>query len=246
MTNKGKQAIITGGAIRVGRAISEALAKMGFETLIIYNNSSDEAEELRDYINSKLNKKCQIFQCDVSKIENIDDLCRELFNKYDNISLLVNNASIFERFNFRETNEDIFDRHFDINFKAPFFLTQKFADYVEKNKIEDGSVINILDTYITTTENAYFAYLLSKKGLYEFTRMTAKELAPKIRVNSISLGQVLASKDWSEEQVRKKEESLPLKKRATLKDVADAIEYMVNANYLTGNNLFLDGGQNVT
>ena len=240
-----KQAIITGGAIRVGKSIASQLASDGYDVIIIYNSSSKQAEETKADIEQNSSQLCHIYQCNLQHKQNIDEFFSKISNEHQNISLLVNNASIFEKADFEETDEDIFDRHMAINFKAPFFLTQKFSEYVKANKIENANVINILDSYITSNSGAYFAYLLSKKALYEFTNMSAKQLGPSIRVNSISIGYLLASEYWDEEQIEERAKELPLKTKSHLQDVNDAVKYLNNSKYLTGNNIFVDSGHHL-
>ncbi len=234
-----KYALVTGGAIRVGKAICERLAAEGYGIIALYNSSQKEAEELKGSI-----RNCSIYQCDISNIKSIRLTLKEVFSEVKNITLLVNNASIFEKYNFEETTEEIFDRHFDINLKAPFFITQSYYEYCKENKI-DGHIINILDSYISTNNGAYFAYLLSKKSLHDFTMMSAKNLAPDVRVNAVSLDSVLPSKYWNEESMKKKMAELPLKSPIKLDDITSAICYLDNAKNVTGQNIFVDSGHHL-
>lgn len=236
------QAIVTGGAIRVGKAIALSLAKEGYDIILTFNNSIEQAQQTAEEI-KKLGKNCWLYRHDLSKVENCDALFADISKKHDNISLLVNNAAIFERSNFMETSEKHLDSHFNLNFKAPFFLTQNFARYIQMRPyIEQANVINILDAQIEKNNVGFFAYYLTKKSLYDFTKMAARELAPKIRVNAISIGLLLPSIDIDAEGLKQKATEVPLKKITELKDVTDAILYLNKSNYLTGQNIFLDSG----
>jgi NAD(P)-dependent dehydrogenase (short-subunit alcohol dehydrogenase family) len=236
------QAIVTGGAIRVGKAIALALAKEGFDIILTFNNSMEQAQSVAEEI-KKIGKNCWLYRYDLSKVENCDALFADISKKHDNISLLVNNAAIFERASFMETNEKNLDDHFNINFKAPFFLTQNFARYIQTRPyIEQANVINILDAQISKNNTGFFAYYLTKKALHDFTNMAARELAPKVRVNAVSIGLLLPSIDIDAEGLKQKATELPLKKITELRDVIDAILYLNKSNYLTGQNIFLDSG----
>jgi NAD(P)-dependent dehydrogenase (short-subunit alcohol dehydrogenase family) len=236
-----KIALITGGAIRVGKAICLGLAKQGFDIIFIYNSSSKQALETKREIEA-LGRNCFIYQCDISNASNIKNVFDEIFATHKNISLVVNNASIFEKYSLMETNEDIFDRHININFKAPFFITQKYGEYCFKNNVLGANIVNVLDSYIETNSTAYFIYLLTKKSLLNLTKMSAVELGKKVRVNAISIGLLLPSQDWNEEKIAEKTKQTPLNKRITTEDIVNSIIALNENQALTGNNIFVDGG----
>jgi len=189
------QAIVTGGAVRVGRGISIALADKGYDIILIFNNSLDEAKELAAELAGK-GRQCYLYKVDISRKENLDELFAEISRKFDDIKLLVNNASVFEKSSFSETSEQVFDDHMDINFKAPFFLSQNFLRYVESHPyIRSANIVNIVDANINEIRTGHFIYHLSKKALNDLTLMLAEEISPHIRVNSLALGKVLPSKE---------------------------------------------------
>ena len=155
------------------------------------------------------------------------------------ITLLVNSASIFEKCKFTETEEDIFDRHMNINFKAPFFLSQDFAKQCTNN----GHIVNICDTFTNKRKTSYFAYLLSKKVFRSFSKMAAAELAPKIRVNAVLPGAVEEySENVDPQFLEKRINELPMKKLVKVDEIIKAILQLEESN-LTGQELFLDGGE---
>ncbi len=237
-----KYAIVTGGAIRVGREISIGLAKEGYNIILLYNRSKKEAHITEKDV-EKLNKKCILIQCDISNIKSIRLAFREAF-KYKNIRLVVNNASIFERYDFVQTTEDIFDRHFDINFKAPVFISQLYLEYCRKHKLH-GHIVNILDSNIVTNNGAYFAYLLSKKSLCSFTEMLAANYGDMLRVNSISLGQIFPSKDWSKKKISEATKKLPLKIAIKVSNLIRSLLHLDNSENITGQNIFVDSGKHL-
>ncbi len=237
-----KFAIVTGGAVRVGKSISLSLAEAGYNIILLYNNSSDEAKNTAKIIESQ-GKECVLVKCDLSDVKNLSSLDK-IFEDYKNINLLVNNSSIFEKFSFSETSEDIFDKHFSINFKAPFFLSQKYYAYCKNHNLS-GHIVNILDSYIKTNSGAYFAYLLSKKSLADFTEMLAKEISEFVRVNAVSIGLLLPSKFWGADKIEEKAKSLPLKRKPEIEDVLETILYLDKAKNITGANIFVDSGQHL-
>ncbi len=232
-------ALVTGGAVRIGRAVAIALAEAGYDIALHFNSSVAEAEQTAKTIKG-LGQKCEVFQCDLNDNGKMRGLIGRVYEQFSNINLLINNASIFERAGFRQTDEDIFDRHININFRAPFFLTQDFATTCKK-----GQIINILDTNITKVGNRYFAYLLSKKALYEFTRMAARDLGPDIKVNALAIGATELSQDIPEGYVESRREKLPLKQISSLDDITSNLQWLLRSRNVTGQTLFVDGGENL-
>ncbi len=234
---KGKAAIVTGGAIRIGREIALSLAEEGYAIALHYHGSKKEATETAKEIEAK-GVKCALFNADLSDSKSYQTLIEKTFKTFPQCNLLVNNASIFERGKFLATDETLFDRHMDINFKAPFFLTQHFAKRAKK-----GQVITMLDTKITKTTGTYFAYLLSKKALAEFTRMAAKSLAPHIRVNGIALGATDISRDLTPQYRKQLLARNPLRALVSLEQITEVIRFLIHSEGITGQWIFLDGGE---
>lgn len=232
-------ALVTGGAVRIGRSLALALAKDGYDIALHYNSSEEEAEKTAADI-EKTGRECKIFKCDLSGIKEIPELIKDVKKEFNKLNLLVNNASIFEECSFMQTDEDIFNRHININFRAPFFLSREFAS-VCKN----GQIVNILDTNIAKNGIKHFAYLLSKKSLADFTKMAARTLGPDVRVNGLAIGATELSKDLPKGYLKSKQENVPLKKISTLDEVACSFLSLVNNESLTGQIIFIDGGENL-
>ena len=232
------KAIVTGGATRVGKYISLALAKEGFDIILIFNNSIDSAKAVSKEIQA-MDRNCHMYKCDLSKKESLDSVFAEISQKHDDITLLVNNASIFERHSFLATTEQIYDEHFNTNLKAPFFLSQNFVYYVNKHQyIKDACIVNIVDEKIAGIHTEHFAYHLTKKALADLTKMLAKDLAPKIRVNSISLGKVLPSKGTYD--------NIDLNKYPRLREIADVIIGFASSDSMTGKNISIETDPQLT
>lgn len=234
-----KAALITGGAKRIGKAIALHLAENGFDIALHYNTSKADAEALEKEIKSK-GQNCILFQCNLSDIKDISILINKVKQSFPSLSLLINNASIFERKSFLETDIDFFESHFNINLKAPFFLSQSFA-----KSTKEGHIINLLDTNITRDRTKYFIYNLTKKMLSEFTKMAAAELAPNIRVNAIAPGPILPPSNKEKEYLEREIESIPLKRWGSELEILQSIDFLLKNKYLTGQCLFVDGGDHL-
>lgn len=231
--------LITGGAKRVGRAIALLFAEAGYDVALHYNTSKDEAEKTAGEIR-KAGVKCELFAADLADNSQYAPLIEKAKNAFPRLSVLVNNASVFDAGKFTQSDFALYQKEFRINTEAPIFLTQAFAKIVGR-----GAVVNMLDTKITQNKHSYFFYLLSKKTLAEFTRMAAVELGPKIRVNGVCPGYLLPGGDWGDEYQARLEPTLPLQKTASLYDVAQAVYSLAENQSLTGQCLFVDGGEHL-
>ncbi len=234
-----KAALITGGAKRIGKAISIFLAEKGYDIALHYNTSEKEAKVVKNEIN-KLGRKCDLYKCNLFNTKDLIPLVRKVKKSFPNLSLLVNNASIFEEGKFFETDNSFLDKHLNINFKAPFFLSQGFAKYCKK-----GQIINLLDTNIRRIKTKFFAYNLSKKMLFEFTKMSAVELAPNIRVNAIAPGPILSPPGKDINHLRKKGLIVPLKQEGEIKNIIQGVDFLIENDYITGQCIFVDGGKHL-
>ena len=234
-----KAALITGGAKRIGGAISLFLAEKGFDIALHYNNSHQEALEVKEQIN-KLGKECTLFKCDLNDAAKVQTLIKDVQTTFPQLCLLVNNASIFEEGLFLDTEATSLEKHFNINFKVPYLLSHDFVKLCKK-----GQIINMLDTNITRKHSKYFAYNLSKKTLYEFTKMAAHELGPDIRVNAVAPGPILPPIGKNGDYLNNKTTKIPLNYTGELKHVLQAVNYFLENNFTTGECLFVDGGKHL-
>lgn len=232
-------ALVTGAAVRIGRAIAEALAQRGYDIAIHYHTSKNEAEKLAEDIQNK-GVNCDFFQADLSRFSEHSRLVERVKETFPHLNVLVNSASIFEKASLTDTEEDLFDRHFDINLKAPFFLCRDFA-----RLIGQGQIINILDQRIARHHSTYFAYTLTKKTLAELTRMAATELAPKIRVNAIAPGYILPPAGQDRSTLEYLDRKIPLQQQGNLKQIQQAVHYLIENDFVTGQILYVDGGENL-
>ncbi len=238
MSSRGT-ALVTGGAKRIGRTIALGLAEMGFDIAVHYRSSEREAREVVETI-QKTGRKSDMFQADFARTEHIENLIPRVTEQFGGLTLLVNNVSIFQRGSLLETDAEQFDMEVTVNLKAPFFLTRNFARICK-----EGNVINLLDTKIARTLTRYFIYTLTKKALYEFTVMAAKELAPDIRVNGVAPGVILPPPGKDEAYLEERGNELPLRKTGSPEKIFDAVRYLIESDFVTGECIFIDGGEHL-
>lgn len=236
-----KTALITGASKRVGKALAEHLASSGWNVIIHFNSSGKEAQKLADSLKRKFPKQNFItIKTNLSKINEVEDFIPKIVEEYGKFQMLINNASVFDPGYINETSLQLFDLQINVNLKAPFFLMKKFA-----NIIGEGSIINFVDTRITNNKSNFAAYSLSKKSLWDLTKMAAVEFAPKIRVNAIAPGVTLPPEDKDETYLQKLAENIPMKKPGGLLPILQSIDYIIQNEHLTGQLLFADGGENL-
>ncbi len=234
-----QSALITGGAKRIGRQLSLSLADQGYTIALHYNTSEEEAKSVEKEIRAK-KRDVILLRADLNDVGQAEKLVSKAVKGIGALDLVINNASVFERNTFLETNRNIFNRHFNVNFKAPFFISRAYA-----SQTATGHIINILDTKITTLSKYYFSYTLTKKMLYEFTRMAAKELAPHIRVNGICPGLIMPEKEMKQSMLESLIKKTPLKKKGDAAYIVSAVNFLLNNEFITGEVIFVDGGKHL-
>jgi len=236
-----KTAIITGASKRVGKSVAEHLAAKGWSIAIHYHHSEDEATKLAVQLSAKFpDQKFKVFRANLNDISEVKKLVPAIISEMGGIDLLINNASVFEKSYLEETTVELYDRQLNINLKAPFFMMRDFLVHCKK-----GNIINFVDTRITTNKSDFAAYSLSKKGLWEITKMAALEFAPNIRVNAIAPGVTLPPEDKDENYLQKLAEKIPMKRPGGLEPILKSIDYILENNHLTGQLIFADGGENL-
>jgi len=234
--------IITGGAKRLGAEIALYFAEKNHDIALHYNSSHDEAVNLQSKIRA-LGVTCELFRHDLRDVSGIPKLMAEIKEKISNANTLINNASVFGRGKFLENSEELFDEQFTTNFKAPFFLTQEFAKVFARNS--GANIINMLDSNITKNGGSHFAYILSKKTLAEFTKMAARDLGAKVRMNGVCIGAILPADEADAAYIEKLKNINPLQQNPSASQVAETVYYLSKNSALTGQFLFIDGGQNL-
>lgn len=232
-------ALITGGSKRIGKAISIKLAEMGFDLAIHYNRSRKEARELAQELKNN-GTHADIFPCNLNDIAKTKNLIRDVTKSFPRLSVLINNASIFETDDLKKVTPSQFERNFNLHIRAPFLLTQSFASLCKK-----GQIINILDTNVGQQSTKHFTYLLSKKTLLHLTEMSAAALAPLIRVNGIAPGFILPPEKKSAGHLNRRVKNIPLKRKGSLQNITQTIQFLIENDYLTGQVIYADGGEHL-
>src|SRR5688572_18863159 len=240
MNPSGKVALVTGGGIRVGRTLALGLAREGARVIVHHHSSAADAEEVVATIQRKGGEAVAI-RADLSKHPEVERLADEALAAFGGIDILVNSASIFPEEGLGEVDEELFDRTIAINLRAPFFLTQRIGQAMRERG--GGVIVNMGDLAGLQSWEGYAAHAVSKAGLMHFTKVSARALAPEVRVNCIAPGTVLPPDDQPEEESEKLAQRAPLKRNGSPADVLQALLYLVRADFVTGEVIVLDGGR---
>ncbi len=245
-TNKknGHAALITGGATRLGLSFAKALAKEGYNIALHYHSSKASAQLAKQEIEA-LGVSCELFQADLSS-DCPEQLMHNVVESCPKLEVLINSASAYDAATIANTGRALLQHQFAVNFFAPFMLTQAFTQLLlSKDVSTKGSIINILDNKVAFQQNDYAAYLLSKKTLTEFTRLSAVEYAPNFRINGIAPGVVLPGDERTEDYVKWRVEGIPLKQQGDVDDLVNTMNFLLNNNFITGQIITVDGGENM-
>jgi NAD(P)-dependent dehydrogenase (short-subunit alcohol dehydrogenase family) len=234
-------AIVTGGAVRIGRALSLRLAEAGCDVCVHYHSSREEADQLAGQI-QKSGRRAIAVQADLRQpVESAAIIMERCQSELGPASVLVNSAAIFEPCSLDEVTADNWQRHVDLNLAAPVFLSQAFARQAPKDL--KGNIINILDWRATKPVPGHLPYTISKAGLAALTKLLAQELAPRIRVNAIAPGAILPLAGQDQASFQSLSAQIPLNRTGTPQDVADAMLFLLESDFITGEILHLTGGQ---
>lgn len=236
-----KTALLTGASKRIGKSIAEFLAEIGWNIIIHYNYSESDAVLLVGDLSVKYpDQTFGIIKTDLADKGELAKLIPSAISKFGEFQLLINNASVFNSGYIRETSFELFESQMRVNFKAPFILVRDFENYCKK-----GNIINIVDTRVTSNKSNFAAYSLSKKNLWELTKMAALEFAPEIRVNAIAPGVTLPPENEDDKYLEDLAKEIPMKTAVGLAPILNSIQYILENKQLTGQILFADGGENL-
>lgn len=239
----GKAALVTGGGRRIGRAIALALGRAGMRVAVHYNASSDEADQVTATLENLGVDACA-FQTDLSDPDRVPSLMDEAWRWSGGLDLLVNNASIFPAGRLADISFSDVTLNMAVNAWAPLALTRSLWEHASSGETE-ASVVNLLDSRLTGGDPVHAAYYLSKATLSEVTRMAALEFAPLLRVNAVAPGPILSPEGEDAEYLRQRLDALPLKRWGGPSQVAEAVVYLASASFVTGQTVYVDGGQHL-
>lgn len=238
-----KTALVTGSVKRLGKEIALKLAELNFDVVLNYFNSNgDDAKRTSDEIRKKgVDVLC--VKADLRKVDEIKRLFSEVESKFGRLDVLVNNAAIFERMDFFDVTEDVFDEFMTMNLKNAFFCSQEAAKLMMKNSEKPCSIINISSLGGIQNWQTVMPYSLAKVGVIKLTKLLAKRLAPDILVNSIAPGTIWIEGDENLTAKNEVEEKYPMKRFGKSEDINSMIEYLTIKNkWTTGNVFVVDGG----
>jgi NAD(P)-dependent dehydrogenase (short-subunit alcohol dehydrogenase family) len=250
MELRGNTAIVTGGAVRLGRELALGLAEEGVHIVLHYNHSSEDAQQTSRETQER-GARVLLIQAD---FEDSQAAARRVveagFKEFGSVAFLINSAATFESASLSETTVDLWDRHFAINLKTPFFLAQEFAGRFEKlnsSKKRRGQILNILDWRAThpAAGKAHLAYTLAKSGLAALTQALAVELGPGIQVNGIAPGAILPPPGKSDEHLQTLAQNNPLGRVGSPADIVRAAVYLLKSDFITGEILHVNGGEHL-
>ncbi|GAB0055879.1 3-oxoacyl-[acyl-carrier-protein] reductase [Candidatus Magnetaquicoccaceae bacterium FCR-1] len=244
MHPKPTTALVTGGARRIGAAISRALAQRGLAVVIHHGHSPHAATALIREIAAQ-GGEAHALEADLGDPSELQTLLERAEERLSGrpVTLLVNNAAIFERGDLIDTSLELWQRHLEINLTAPFLLTRDFARRLPNE--EHGQIIQIIDQHADRPRLHYAAYSAAKSALWTLTRQAALELAPRIRVNAIGPGPILPAPGDSAVTFAQIGSATPLRRAGSTDDIISALQFLMDHDFVTGELIRVDGGEHL-
>jgi pteridine reductase len=257
MELNGKVAVVTGGAVRLGKALALALAEQGARLVIHYGSSAGPAQETVTEIKA-MGSDALAVQADFSQSGQAPSIVERAVAHFGQVDILVNSAAIFEPGKWDDTTEANWDRHFAINLKSPFFLSQAFAKHVGPERARPrvagqshwpsaraGHIVNIADWRGVRPGIGHVAYTLTKAGLIAMTKSLALALAPNIQVNAIAPGMILPPPGKDPSYLERKAGQIPAQRVGSPQEIAKALLFLLRSDFVTGELIFVTGGQHL-
>jgi len=232
-------ALVTGGAVRVGRVLSLGLAAAGYDMIVNYRSSAGPAKEVAAAIED-MGRRCSLVQGDLADPETASELATHVSAHSGRLDLLVNNAATFDSRPLLEVDDTAWDAVMDVNVRGPHLLVRALAPMLKASR---GSVVNIVDLSAFQAWTEYPHHAVSKAALAHLTRVQARVLAPDVRVNAVAPGAVLPPGDYAPERTEALRAQTPLQMLGTPEDVLGAVLYLAEAPFVTGHILPVDGGR---
>jgi pteridine reductase len=237
----GRVAIVTGAGRRVGRALAVALGARGMRVVVHYAGSADGARETARLIQAA-GGAATVVQADLRDVSASQQLVARVVEQEGELFALVNSAAIMLRTPVGETTPAEWDEMFAINVRAPYFLSQHAAPALRAAR---GTIVNIADLAAFETWPAYVPHGMTKAAVVQMTRALAHALAPEVRVNAVAPGVVLLPEGWKAADAEHLRGTTPLQRLGTPEDVAQAVVYLLQADYVTGEVIKVDGGRHI-
>ena len=233
---------MTGGAKRVGKEIALALARKGVHLLLHYHTSESEAKKTTEEIKS-LGARCQLLRADLAKTGDLMTMVQEATRREKSVDVLINSASLFYKTPFKTVQESDWDKLVDTNLKGPFILSKEIGNKMAEGP--GGKIINIADWSGIRPYKDYAPYCASKGGLITLTKSLARDLAPKVQANAIAPGPVLLPPDFTEEEKQAVIRKTVLGRIGDPSDIASAVIFLLENDFINGTTLVVDGGRSL-
>ena len=246
------RALVTGAGRRLGRAMAVYLAGRGYDVAVHYAGSKDEAEAVVAEI-AAMGRRAVALAADLLIEAEVQGLVARASAALGGpLTVLVNNASIFEHDDFKSATRESWDRHIESNLRAPFVLTQHFAAQVPEpvpdargEPVAQGVIVNMVDQRVWKLTPEFASYTIAKAGLWTLTQTAAQGLAPRVRVNAIGPGPTLQGGRQSAEAFAKQRAATVLQRGANLADITAALGFFLDSGAVTGQMIAVDGGQHL-
>ncbi len=236
---KGKTALITGAAKRIGRETALTLAERGINAVIHFNRSDSEARQLAEELQQK-GVKAWTIQADFRRPDEYQTLIDRAQEAAGGLDVLINNASIFPAEMLKDLTWSGLSANMEVNAWVPFVLSRAFAQ-----RIGRGRIVNLHDSRLKGYDWTHVGYILSKHVLAAMTRMMALEFAPDITVNAVAPGLILPPPGKDESYIQNLVHTVPLQRHGKAQDIADAVAFLVESDFITGNVIYVDGGRHL-
>jgi NAD(P)-dependent dehydrogenase (short-subunit alcohol dehydrogenase family) len=245
MKLRGKVALVTGAAHRVGKVIAMTLAREGADIVVHYGRSVEAAQQTAQEI-AALGRRVLLHQADMGSWQQAAELGERALAHFGHVDILINSASSFVPNDYFSTTEADFDQAFDVNVKGPFVLSQVIARAMMASQTEGicGNIINVVDEGAFIPGRKYVAHGLSKAALLALTRAQALNFGPKVRVNAICPGPILKPPDYSDEQWEALRATNPLRALGSAEQVGEIVLFLLTGpQFINGDCIMLDGGR---
>lgn len=234
-----RYAFVTGSSDRIGKAIALELARSGFNLLLHYNSSYSKIEKVKSEIEA-IGVAAETIQINFLDENDFDKIFLDLKDRGIAVEVLVNCASGFQPSGFADPGSELLQKQLKINFETAYLLTKAFA-----RVFETGNIINLLDTKVEKNYTKNLDYILSKKLLKEFTKLSAVHFAPRFRVNAIAPGLILPPADKDQAYLLALARDIPLKTIGSLEEILKGLRYLLESRFVTGQILYIDGGDHL-
>ena len=224
-------AIVTGGAIRIGRAMALHLAGKGYDIALLYHSSGLASEETIENIRAQ-GVQCRDYAGDLRKLDEAESVIGKVLQDFKNVELLINSAANFIQENIEQTQLETLVDTLNLNLMAPYLLMREY-----KRKVNKGLIVNILDERVEKIVPTFAVYSVSKVALKHLTELAAVEWGESVRVNGIAPGLILPSQGAPPDYMEK--ENVPTYAHGTLDDLLKALDYLIENKLVNGETLFV-------